>query len=58
MVTLYPRGLAFVAVATLILLVMDWLDLDWRVGLLAISIDAVLTLVPFFARDSAPDRTQ
>jgi hypothetical protein len=50
MVTIYPRGLAFVAGAILILLAMDWFDLDWRVGLLAISIDALLTFVPFWGR--------
>ena len=48
MVTIYPRGLAFVAGAILILLAMDWFDLDWRVGLLAVSIDALLTLVLFW----------
>jgi hypothetical protein len=53
MVTIYPRGLAFVAIAALILLAMDWFNLDWRVGLLAISIDALLTLAPFFAGHSA-----
>jgi hypothetical protein len=55
MVTIYPRGLAFVAGATLILLAIDWFDLDWRVGLLAISIDALLTLLPFFAGHSPQD---
>ena len=40
----HALGLAasvFVAVAILILLAMDWFDIDWRVGLLAISIDAL-----------------
>ncbi len=52
MVTIYPRGLAFVAIAILILLAMDWFNIDWRVGLLAISLDALLTLFPFFAGHS------
>jgi hypothetical protein len=52
MVTIYPRGLAFVAIAVLILLAMEWFNIDWRVGLLAISLDALLTLFPFFARHS------
>jgi hypothetical protein len=58
MVTIYVRGLAFVAVAILILLAMDWFDIDWRVGLLAISIDALLTLFPFFADRSADGSRQ
>ena len=49
-VTIYPRGLAFVAVGILILVVIDWFQIDWRVGVLAISIDAVAAFVPFFAR--------
>lgn len=53
MVTIYPRGLAFVVIALLILIAMDWFNIDWRVGLLAISIDAVLTLFPFFTRHSS-----
>jgi hypothetical protein len=53
MVTIYPRGLAFVAGAILILLAIDWFGLDWRVGLLAISIDALLTLLPFFRRPAS-----
>ena len=48
-VTIYPRGLAFVAIATLILFAIDRFAIDWRVGLLAISIDAVAAFVPFFA---------
>jgi hypothetical protein len=58
MVTIYFRGLAFVAGAILILLAMDWFDIDWRVGLLAISIDALLTLFPFVAGRSAPSKPQ
>ena len=58
MVTIYPRGLAFVAVAILILLAMDRFNIDWRVGLLAISIDALLTLFPFFAGHSAQHKPQ
>jgi hypothetical protein len=53
MVTIYVRGLAI-----LILLAMDWFDIDWRVGLLAISIDALLTLFPFFADRSADGSRQ
>ena len=53
MVTICPRGLALVAGAILILLAMDWFDLDWRVGLVAISIDALLTLLPFFRRPAS-----
>ncbi len=53
MVTIYPRGLAFVAIAIAILLAMDWFDIDWRVGLLAISLDAVLTFFPFFTGHSS-----
>lgn len=56
MVTIYPRGLAFVASALLILLAMDWFNIDWRVGLLAISIDAMLTVFPFFAGRSLPGK--
>jgi hypothetical protein len=52
MVTIYPRGLVFVAVAILILLAMDWFDIDWRVGLIAIALDAILTLFPLIARRS------
>ena len=55
MVTIYPRGLAFVAGAILILLAMDWFDLDWRVGFLAISIDALLTFLPFWGRGRSLD---
>ena len=55
MVTIYPRGLAFVAGAILILLAIDWFDLDWRVGLLAISIDALLTFLPFWGRGGSLD---
>jgi hypothetical protein len=47
-----------VAGAILILLAMDWFDIDWRVGLLAISIDALLTLFPFVAGRSAPSKPQ
>ena len=47
--TVYPRGLAFVAAAILILLTIDWFGVDWRVGLVAISIDAFLSFLPFFA---------
>jgi hypothetical protein len=57
-VTIYPRGLAFVAVATLMLLAVDYFDIDWRVGLVAISIDAFLTLLPFFAGHSARNGRQ
>ena len=54
--TIYPRGLAFVAVALLIMLAVDWLGIDWRVGLVAVSLDAVLTLFPLVARrDAARD---
>jgi hypothetical protein len=54
--TIYPRGLAFVAVALVIMLVVDWLGIDWRVGLVAISLDAILTLFPLFGRrDTARD---
>jgi hypothetical protein len=54
--TIYPRGLAFVAVAILILLAIDRFGIDWRVGLVAVSLDAVLTLFPLFARrDTARD---
>ena len=54
--TIYPRGLAFVAIALLIMLVIDWLGIDWRVGLVAVSLDAALTLLPLFAgRDTARD---
>ena len=54
MVTIYPRGLAFVVVALLILLALDWLNIDWRVGLLAISLDELLTLLfPVFAGHTA-----
>ncbi len=53
MVTIYPRGLAFVVIAVLILIAMDWFNVDWRVGLLAISIDAVLTLFPLFTGHSS-----
>ena len=54
--TIYPRGLAFVAIALLIMLVVDWLGIDWRVGLVAVSLDAGLTLFPLFAgRDTARD---
>ena len=50
--TIYPRGVAFVAVAILLLLAIDWFGVDWRIGLLAVSIDALLTLVPFFGGPS------
>ena len=46
--TISPRGLAFVAVGILILLAIDWFQIDWRVGVLAVSIDAVAAFVPFF----------
>ena len=48
-VTIYPRGLLFVAIAILILLAIDWLHIDWRVGVLAISMDTLVAFVPFFA---------
>jgi len=48
-VTIYPRGLLFVAIAILVLLAIDWFHIDWRVGVLAISIDAVAAFAPFFA---------
>lgn len=48
--TIYPRGVAFVVIALAIMLVVDWLGIDWRVGLLAVSLDAILTLFPLFAR--------
>jgi len=48
-VTIHPRGLAFVAIAMSILFAIDRFDIDWRVGLFAISIDAVAAFVPFFA---------
>jgi hypothetical protein len=58
MVTIYPGGLVFVAVAVLILLAMDWFDVDWRVGFIAISIDAILTLFPLCAGHSPPGKSR
>jgi hypothetical protein len=63
MVTIYPRGLAFVAVAVSILVAMDRFDIDWRVGLIAVSLDAMLTLFPLWAghstqsNETPPERT-
>ena len=51
--TIYPRGLAFVVVALLIMLAVDWLGIDWRVGLVTMSLDAVLTLFPLVSRPDA-----
>jgi hypothetical protein len=56
MVTVYPRGLAFVAVAVLSLMAMGWFDIDWRVGLLAVSLDALLTLFPIVAGHSTDSK--
>ena len=53
--TIYPRGLVFVAIALLVMLVVDWLGIDWRVGLVAVSLDAILTLTPFLVGHPAPD---
>ena len=50
--TIYPRGLAFVAVALLILAALDRFGLDWRYGLVAIALDAV-AFAPLFGRRSA-----
>ena len=50
--TIYPRGLAFVAVAVLILAALDRFGLDWRYGLVAIALDAV-AFAPLFGRRSA-----
>jgi len=50
--TVYPRGFAFVAVALLILVALDWFGLDWRYGLVAIALDAI-AFVPLFGAGSA-----
>ena len=52
MVTIDPRGLAFIAFAILILLAIDWFGVEWRIGLLAVSIEMLLTLFPFFSGPS------
>jgi hypothetical protein len=45
--TIYPRGLAFVAIALFILAALDRFNIDWRVGLVAIALDA-LAFMPLF----------
>lgn len=47
--TIYPRGIAFLALTILVLLAIDWLGIDWRIGLLAVSLDALITFAPWFA---------
>jgi hypothetical protein len=47
--TIYPRGVVFVLVAVLIFFLVDRFNIDWRIGLLAVSLDALATLLPFFA---------